>query len=240
MTGDGVKAYVYLLAESWLQEPRATLPNDDNELASMARVTLEKWLTLKNEVLSCFEIGKCEEHLGRLYNELLLEISRKHEAKQRFNNKNAKRTQKKRKQNADSDNDTDTDTVLNSQGKGGNAGGAPTWRDSFDVYCKEAEAAFDSLSKNWKWIEEKRRYHPFINIRKSLEKMFFEYWGKKDGWLKKKSSKKLVTIDWEKTADNGLSMECNQVRIPKGTVDDEQIWIDGQKKLEGGKNEPGS
>jgi uncharacterized protein YdaU (DUF1376 family) len=110
MSGNSVKAYVYLLAESWLQIPRATLPVSDQELSSMARISLNEWIVIKNEVLQHFFEGKCKEHKGRLYNELLLEISRKCENKQRFNNKNAKRSQIKHKQNAAPDNDTDNDT----------------------------------------------------------------------------------------------------------------------------------
>ena len=93
MSGDGVKAYMYLLAESWLQEPRATLPMDDNELASMARVTQEQWQIIRAQVVDCFKVGKCDEHKNCFYNELLLEISRKYENKQRFNNKNAECSQ---------------------------------------------------------------------------------------------------------------------------------------------------
>jgi uncharacterized protein YdaU (DUF1376 family) len=91
MSGDAVKAYAYLLCEAWLQVPRATLPNNDAELSSMARVSLDKWLTIKSDVLLNFNVGTCEEHLGRLYNELQLDLSRKYENKQRFNNKNAKK-----------------------------------------------------------------------------------------------------------------------------------------------------
>jgi uncharacterized protein YdaU (DUF1376 family) len=96
MSGDAVKAYVYLLSQSWLEIPRATIPKNDNELAIIANITLEKWMTIKEEVLQHFEVGKCEEHLGRFYQETLLEISRNSESKQRFKNKNAKRTQNKR------------------------------------------------------------------------------------------------------------------------------------------------
>jgi uncharacterized protein YdaU (DUF1376 family) len=102
MNGEAVKAYTYLLCEAWLQEPRATLPNNDEELASMARTTLSAWMIIKSDVMLCFKIGTCEEHLGRLYNELQLEISRKFEKNQRVNNKNAKRTRIKRDINAKS------------------------------------------------------------------------------------------------------------------------------------------
>jgi uncharacterized protein YdaU (DUF1376 family) len=100
MPGAAVKAYLYLLSEAWLQTPRATLPNDDGELASMARVSAEDWASIKNDILRAFKIGECEEHKGRLFNETQLEISRKWENNQRHNNKNAKRTRIKREVNA--------------------------------------------------------------------------------------------------------------------------------------------
>ena len=97
MSGEAVKGYIYLLCEAWLQEPRATLPNSDAELASMARMSEAKWMVAKHEIMPRFKVGECEEHNGRLYNELQLELSRKSEAKQRLNNKNAKRSQSERK-----------------------------------------------------------------------------------------------------------------------------------------------
>ena len=93
MSGNGVKAYMYLLCEAWLQEPRATLPQDDSELASMARLSDDEWEHVKDEVLKCFEVGTCKEHSGRLYSERLLSISRKYDANQRVGNKNARKRQ---------------------------------------------------------------------------------------------------------------------------------------------------
>lgn len=54
MNGDEVKAYVYLLAESWLETPRATLPNDDNDLSLMAKLPMEKWMRVKPRVMANF------------------------------------------------------------------------------------------------------------------------------------------------------------------------------------------
>jgi uncharacterized protein YdaU (DUF1376 family) len=92
MSGDAVKAYMYLLSESWLQTPRATLPTEDKDLASIARVSDEVWMRIKSEVLQHFKIGQCKEHKGLFFNEKLLEVSRKYEKNQRHDNKNAKRT----------------------------------------------------------------------------------------------------------------------------------------------------
>ena len=100
MSGDAVKSYVYLLCRSWLEIPRATLPMDDNSLSSMAEVPHSKWEIIKKEVMQHFKEGTCEEHKGRFYNEFLMEISRKYENNQRFNNKNADKTRIKPESNA--------------------------------------------------------------------------------------------------------------------------------------------
>jgi uncharacterized protein YdaU (DUF1376 family) len=111
MSGEAVKAYVYLLSESWLQTPRATLPNDDHQLASMARVSEAVWMVLKVEVLERFKTGQCREHKGRLYNERLLEASRKFESNQRPGNKNAKRTRIRREVNAALENEIEDENT---------------------------------------------------------------------------------------------------------------------------------
>ena len=105
----------------------------------------------------------------------------------------------------------------------------PTWRDSFEIYMKECGEAFDKLAYDMDWIEQKKRYYPYTSIRKSLEKMINEYWGTEAGWIKKKSNKKLININWVRTIENGLSMACNQVRIAKGQQDFEQEEIEVRK-----------
>jgi len=74
MSGDAVKAYMYLLCRAWLETPRATLPNDDRILAALSRVTPEKWKEIRSEVLSCF-IQNHEDYPNRIYNDRLLEVS---------------------------------------------------------------------------------------------------------------------------------------------------------------------
>ena len=92
MSGDAVKAYIYLLCEAWLQEDRATLPNDEKELISMARINDEKWCKIKDEVLNCFKLNKNDKY----YNERLLEVHINSNIKA-LNRKN--KTKTKRKQN---------------------------------------------------------------------------------------------------------------------------------------------
>lgn len=67
MSGDQVKAYLYLLCRAWHETPIATLPNDDAKLARMARVSPEQWECIKPEILAQFKTNGN----GRIYNERL-------------------------------------------------------------------------------------------------------------------------------------------------------------------------
>lgn len=64
MTGEQVKAYLYLLCRAWHEEPAASLPNDNETLARMARVPLQEWNKIKAPILSQFD----SDGNGRLYN----------------------------------------------------------------------------------------------------------------------------------------------------------------------------
>lgn len=70
MTGDEVKAYMYLLCESWLETPRATLPDDDEELSKMAQLSPDKWQKVKPKVMANFALKD-----GRWINEKLHGVS---------------------------------------------------------------------------------------------------------------------------------------------------------------------
>lgn len=67
MSGDQVKAYIYLLCRAWHETPIATLPNDDVRLARMARVSPDHWEAIKPEILAQFK----SDGNGRIYNERL-------------------------------------------------------------------------------------------------------------------------------------------------------------------------
>lgn len=84
MTGDEVKAYLYLLCESWLQDIRATLPNNDEELALMARLDKEKWYQVRKAVMRKFI--QHPDHKGRIYNERLMEVSNLSEIRRKSRN----------------------------------------------------------------------------------------------------------------------------------------------------------
>lgn len=64
MSGDAVKAYLYLLCRSWHEIPMATLPKDDARLARMAKLSPDQWDRVRSEVLPRFQT----DGNGRLFN----------------------------------------------------------------------------------------------------------------------------------------------------------------------------
>ena len=77
MTGDQVKAYMYLLTKSWLQKNRAFLPADEAKLAILAEVSPQKWDEIKAVILAQFESDGC----GHIYHENMMELDRELERK---------------------------------------------------------------------------------------------------------------------------------------------------------------
>ncbi len=73
----GVAAYLYLLCEAWLETPRGTLPDDDLELASLARVSVEEWAALKSILMVQFQPLTDKQFPGRIFNERLVFESNK-------------------------------------------------------------------------------------------------------------------------------------------------------------------
>lgn len=98
----------------------------------------------------------------------------------------------------------------------GNKGGmgekedTPTWRNSFEVYRKQAHEAAISLYRDSNFISERQKYHPNIDIRLTIEKCYKDFWGLEAGWANKKKSK-TKDIDWKRTYVNAISMRTNQV-----------------------------
>jgi len=66
------RIYMFLLFAAWLEDDRGTLPNDDRELAALARVSRQKWIACKDAVMKQFRVRKD----GRLVNERLESVSK--------------------------------------------------------------------------------------------------------------------------------------------------------------------
>lgn len=113
---------------------------------------------------------------------------------------------------------------MNLEQEEGLKGEGKTWRNNYETYEKMCSDAFDKLIADFDWIKERKEYHHGLNIRKSAEKMFFDFWGTKEGWKHKKASK-TSEIDWRATINNGLSLKSNQVWIQKNEPDEELEFI---------------
>jgi hypothetical protein len=45
-----------------------------------------------------------------------------------------------------------------------------------------------------------------------MHKMFADYWGTQEGWIKRKSGKS-KELNWERTINNALTLTTNQVKF---------------------------
>ena len=82
MTGEQVKAYLYLLCRAWLSEPMGYLPNDDDKLARIAKVTPQEWQAMRDSIMCKFVV--VDDDPSFIYNEkqmqLVMELHNKKKA----------------------------------------------------------------------------------------------------------------------------------------------------------------
>lgn len=74
----GYNAYMFLLCNSWLEHPPGTLPDNDDELIAMARVTPEEFAAIKPTLMLAFQKDTAT---GRLFNERLIHEANKQKAR---------------------------------------------------------------------------------------------------------------------------------------------------------------
>jgi hypothetical protein len=107
---------------------------------------------------------------------------------------------------------------------------APSWRTSFPIYKAEAERAFDALYADLYWLADMRLFHPGTMVRRTLERMWVEYWGTEEGWAKKKQGRGKA-INWKSTIQKTYKLSA--VYLPRGQDDEEGKWLDRSiKELE--------
>ena len=92
MSGDAFKACWLLTCYSWLEDERATLPNDEAKLQALARVDATTWARIRLEVLDYFKGGAN----GRIFSPRLMEISSLHEKRSNAGSKGGSKTQANR------------------------------------------------------------------------------------------------------------------------------------------------
>lgn len=93
--------------------------------------------------------------------------------------------------------------------------GKPLWKTSFQEYQRLEQEAYDALRFDKKWVAEREKFHPNLNILRSLEKAHVDYWSAESGWKHKKKSRS-KEIDWNATYKNALTFRMNQVWKPRG------------------------
>lgn len=113
-----ISAYLYLLCSAWLEDPPATLPSDDSELAGLARVSVEEWLVIKPFLIEQFQ----QLSNGRLCNERLMSEWEKQQKRKSAGSKGGSKKQANRvAASEDEIEDEDVQSVQNGDpnGEGG-------------------------------------------------------------------------------------------------------------------------
>lgn len=87
----GVSCYLFLLCSAWLEEPPATLPDNDQELAGLGRVSLEEWAEIKPLIIHQFPLLPS----GRRFNERLMEEWEKQQKRKFAGSKGGSKTSSK-------------------------------------------------------------------------------------------------------------------------------------------------
>ena len=115
----------------------------------------------------------------------------------------------------DKDLDKDIEKEISANADTKKVAAAKSWRDDFDVYKSELKEAFDKIISDDRFIENRQKYHPNVDIRLSLQKAYEDYWCTEAGWKKKKSSR-TKEIDWPATLRKSLDQPQNKVYKQKG------------------------
>lgn len=90
------------------------------------------------------------------------------------------------------------------------------WKEDYNIYKSEELNAYNLLLNDKDFIEERKKYHPNMDVKLSLEKAHVDFWSTEAGWLYKKKSK-TSKIDWKSTYRNALAIKSNQVWGNHGT-----------------------
>jgi hypothetical protein len=84
-----------------------------------------------------------------------------------------------------------------------------TWKNNFIIYQSDLKENYFKIIDS-EYLEERKKYHPGLDIKHSIDKAIKDFWNTEAGWKNKKASKS-NEIDWKATFNNALSLKCNQV-----------------------------
>jgi hypothetical protein len=112
----------------------------------------------------------------------------------------------------------------------------PLWQENteegFKEYLKISEPCFDIFLKDWNWIEIRKEYFPGCCVKRTLFRMWEEFWGTKAGWKNKRDAargKPDYEMDWKATIERNFKKSI--CYYGKDEQDDEKTQIEIKKKF---------
>jgi hypothetical protein len=84
-----------------------------------------------------------------------------------------------------------------------------TWRDDFNIYFSECKKAFNAAFNDEIYISHREMLNPKLDVVKTLQTAFYDFWGTEKGWDWKKKEKGY--INWRATITNSLKNTQNKV-----------------------------
>lgn len=88
----------------------------------------------------------------------------------------------------------------------------PEWKKDFLVYQQNCRCGFDEIKKDIDWINLQKSYYRNVDIIKSIEKCFVNYWSTESGW-KNKIKAGTININWKTTMGKALQYKENKVYL---------------------------
>jgi hypothetical protein len=105
-----------------------------------------------------------------------------------------------------------------------------TWRENspegFKKYLEISEPEFDALYTDWSWIAGQKRFFPGCSVKRTLDRMWEQYWGTEAGWKNKRDSargKKDYKINWKATIERTFKFSI--CYYGKNEIDDEAEYL---------------
>jgi hypothetical protein len=92
-----------------------------------------------------------------------------------------------------------------------------SWRDNFDEYISLLNDALQSLKCDPEYIAKQESYYPGLDVIKTLDKAFEEYWSTEAAWKHKKRSR-ATDINWKATLTNAIALQSNKVYKSRSTI----------------------
>lgn len=138
--------------------------------------------------------------------------------------------------NQDTVKDKDKDTVKDMDNDKNIILKETTWRDNteegFNLYLKLSEPHFDALLSDWSWVAIQKEYYPGCCVKRTMFRMWEQYWGTKAGWKNKRDAargKPDYEMNWKQTIERNFKKSI--CYYGKNEADDEKLTIETKRKF---------